>query len=114
MSHLAFVAHDLRTGTRLGQVPFHGSFGQVLNGTGINGLASQAADRLGQLGWPDLRTGDTGGTYPENTVYFPPQLEAQAQTLAQDLGIARVRPSVDGMRDDRLTVVLISRPSSLS
>ena len=86
----------------------------VLNGTGINGLASQAAERLGDLGWPDLRTGDTGGTYPENTVYFPPQLEAQAQTLAQDLGITRVRPSVDGMRDDRLTAVLISRPSSLS
>lgn len=86
----------------------------VLNGTSINGLASQAADKLGDLGWGDLRTGDTGGSYPENTVYFPPQLEAQAQTLAQDLGITRIRPSVDGMRDDRLTAVLISRPSSLS
>lgn len=86
----------------------------VLNGTGINGLASEAADLLGDLGWPDLRTGDTGGSYPENTVYFPPQLQAQAETLAQDLGITRVRPSVDGMRDDRLTAVLISRPSSLS
>ncbi len=86
----------------------------VLNGTGIDGLASKAADLLGDRGWPDLRTGDTGGSYPENTVYFPPQLEAQAQTLAEDLGITRIRPSVDGMRDDRLTVVLISRPSSLS
>ncbi len=86
----------------------------VLNGTSIDGLASQAADKLGDLGWGDLRTGDTGGSYPENTVYFPPQLEAQAQTLAQDLGITRIRPSVDGMRDDRLTAVLISRPSSLS
>lgn len=86
----------------------------VLNGTSIDGLASEAADLLGDLGWPDLRTGDTRGSYPENTVYFPPQLEAQAQTLAQDLGITRIRPSVDGMRDDRLTAVLISRPSSLS
>ena len=86
----------------------------VLNGTGIDGLASEAADLLGDRGWPDLRTGDTGGSYPENTVYYPPQLQAQAQTLAQDLGITRIRPSVDGMRDDRLTAVLISRPSSLS
>ena len=86
----------------------------VLNGTSIDGLASEASDLLGDLGWPDLRTGDTAGSYPENTVYFPPQLEAQAQTLAQDLGITRIRPSVDGMRDDRLTAVLISRPSSLS
>lgn len=86
----------------------------ILNGTSIDGLASEASDFLGDLGWPDLRTGDTAGSYPENTVYFPPQLEAQAQTLAQDLGITRIRPSVDGMRDDRLTAVLISRPSSLS
>ncbi len=86
----------------------------ILNGTSIDGLASEASDLLGDLGWPDLRTGDTAGSYPENTVYFPPQLEAQAQTLAQDLGITRIRPSVDGMRDDRLTAVLISRPSSLS
>ncbi|MEG9227093.1 LytR C-terminal domain-containing protein [Aeromicrobium sp. Sec7.5] len=86
----------------------------VLNGTSIDGLASEASNLLGDLGWPDLRTGDTGGRYPENTVYFPPQLEAQAQTLAQDLGITRIRPSVDGMRDDRLTAVLITRPSSLS
>ncbi|MDF1704213.1 MAG: LytR C-terminal domain-containing protein [Aeromicrobium sp.] len=86
----------------------------ILNGSGVNGLAGDAADLLGDLGWDDLRTGDTRGTYPENTVYYPPQLEAQAQTLAQDLGITRIRPSVDGMRDDRLTAVLISRPSSLS
>ncbi|WP_229054852.1 LytR C-terminal domain-containing protein [Aeromicrobium sp. Leaf350] len=86
----------------------------ILNGTGIDGLASEASDFLSDAGWADRRTGDTAGSYPENTVYYPPQFEAQAQTLAQDLGITRVRPSVDGMRDDRLTAVLISRPSSLS
>jgi len=86
----------------------------ILNGTSINGLAAEASSFLGDLGWADIRTGDTGGSYPENTVYYPPALQAQAQTLAADLGIARVRPAVDGMRDDRLTVVLVSRPSSLS
>jgi hypothetical protein len=86
----------------------------ILNGTSINGLAAEASSFLGDLGWGDIRTGDTGGSYPENTVYYPPQLESQAQTLAADLGITRIRPAVDGMRDDRLTAVLVSRPSSLS
>ncbi|GAA1740119.1 LytR C-terminal domain-containing protein [Aeromicrobium alkaliterrae] len=86
----------------------------ILNGTGIDGLASEASAFLGDAGWSDRRTGDTRGSYPENTVYYPSQFEAQAQTLAQDLGITRVRPRVDGIRDDRLTVVLVSRPSSLS
>ncbi len=86
----------------------------VLNGTGTDGLAAEASDFLSSKGWADRRTGDTGGSYPENTVYYPPQFEAQAQTLAQDLGVTRVRPRVDGMRGDWLTVVLVSRPSSLS
>ncbi len=85
----------------------------ILNGTSIQGLAATAGDHLQGLGWDDIRTGDTGGTYPENTVYFPAQFEEQAATLAADLGITRVVPRFEGLRTDRLTVVLVDRPSSL-
>ena len=43
---------------------------------------------------------------PAPTVYYGPRLEAAAKLLGQDLGIRRIRPSVDPMKPDRITVIL--------
>lgn len=84
----------------------------VLNNTGIGGLAAQVAGRVQDAGWTDVRTGNWRGQIPQNTVYYPPGLQGPAQTLAADLGISRVSPAVANMRADRLTVIVVERPSS--
>jgi hypothetical protein len=50
--------------------------------------------------------GNWTGSIPANTVYYPPGLQSQAERLAKDVGIGRVRPSVSPMRSDRLTIIL--------
>ena len=84
----------------------------VLNNTGIGGLAAQVAGRVQDAGWTDVRTGNWRGQISQNTVYYPPGLQDAAQTLAADLGISRVAPAVANMRADRLTVIVVERPSS--
>ena len=39
-------------------------------------------------------------------MYYPPGLQAQAELLAKDVGIDRIRPAVAPMRTDRLTIIL--------
>jgi hypothetical protein len=46
------------------------------------------------------------GTVDATTVYYPPRLKAAATLLAADLRIARLKPAIDPMRPDRLTVIL--------
>ena len=55
--------------------------------------------------------GNWRGNVPETTVYYPDGKSAQATRLARDLGADRIRPRVSGMRTDRLTVILNSRPT---
>ncbi len=82
----------------------------VLNQTSITGLAAVTATRLEGLGWNVTGVGNWRGSVPTTTVYYPPGEAAQAGRMARDLGVDRVRPRVEGMRSDRLTVILNSPP----
>lgn len=85
----------------------------VLNNTGRQGLAGSYAADVEDLGWADVKVGNWRGNVGGNTVYYPADLEDQARLLASDLGIDRLRPIVDGMRSDRLTVILVDPASSV-
>lgn len=78
----------------------------VLNNTTIQGLATTYSAKVKNAGWTDVRVGNWRGSIAGNTVYFPPQLEAQGKVLGADLGITRILPSIAGMRTDRLTIIL--------
>lgn len=79
---------------------------EVYNNSGISGLAARTATTVKGAGWQVVGEDNWYGTITESTVYFPPRLRAAGRLLARDLGIARVRPAVDPMRLDRLTVIL--------
>ena len=49
---------------------------------------------------------DWYGKIPESTVYYPKKLEDQAKRLAADLKIDRVKPAIEPMKFDRLTLIL--------
>jgi hypothetical protein len=78
----------------------------VLNNTTIQGLAATYSVKVRDAGWADVRIGNWRGSIAGNTVYFPPQLAAQAKLLGNDLGIERILPSFAPMRTDRLTIIL--------
>ncbi len=78
----------------------------VLNNSGIVGAARAFSAKVASTGWTLSGIGNWSGSIPGNTVYYPPGLQAQAELLADDVGIARVRPSVSPMRTDRLTIIL--------
>jgi hypothetical protein len=82
------------------------AFVSVLNNSGIVGAARTFSAKVAGSGWTLGGIGNWSGSIPANTVYYPPGLQAQAQLLADDVGIARVRPSVSPMRSDRLTIIL--------
>ncbi|WZH54322.1 MAG: LytR C-terminal domain-containing protein [Nocardioides alkalitolerans] len=81
---------------------------EVYNNSGIAGLASRTGETASAAGWQVVGSDNWVGTIPSSTVYYPERLEAQAQLLAEDLGITRLMPAVDPMRGDRLTVILTS------
>ncbi len=78
----------------------------VFNNSGIRGLAASTSSRVDEVGWQVVGADNWYGTIPATTVYFPPRLKAAADQLALDLGVERVRPSVEPMRMDRLTLIL--------
>jgi hypothetical protein len=78
----------------------------VFNNSGITGLAGQYAGSATNLGWQVVGSDNWYGTIPTSTVYYPAQLEREANQLSLDLGIGRVAPAVDPMSRDRLTVIL--------
>lgn len=83
----------------------------IYNNTNITGLAGKTSTRASRVGWNVLATDNWTGTVDASTVFFGPRMKAAAQLLARDLGIARVKPyikGVNGMRPDRLTVILTS------
>ncbi len=82
----------------------------VLNETPIHGLAASVAARLRAKHWVVTGVGNWRGNIGATTVYYPPGMEAAARSLAYDLGVDRIRPSVGGMLTDRLSVVLTSNP----
>jgi len=80
----------------------------VYNQIGIGGLARRVAGQAQALGWPIGAVADWRGAVPQDTVYHPAGLEAEAALLAADLGISRVMPATATMSGTSLTVVLAS------
>jgi hypothetical protein len=79
---------------------------EVYNTSSIKKLAARTAADAATLGWQVLGTDNWPGSVPAPTVYYGPRLEEAAKLLGKDLGIRRIRPSVDPMKPDRLTVIL--------
>lgn len=78
----------------------------VFNNSNLQGLAGKTATRAQRAGWNVVATDNWYGTIDTTTVYYPPRLKAAGTLLARDLGITRVKPAIDPMRTDRLTVIL--------
>lgn len=83
---------------------------RVLNSTSVAGLAADAAGRLADAGWTDVRTGDfPAGALETSLVRFAtPDLEGSARQVADVLGIDGVEPAdepADG-EDPAIEVVL--------
>lgn len=78
----------------------------VFNNSNIHGLAAGVATKAQGLGWNVVGSDNWYGTIDTSTVYYPPQLQDAAKLLAKDLGINRVKPAIDPMSGDRLTVIL--------
>lgn len=79
---------------------------EVYNNSNVTGLAKTTADKAAGAGWQVVASDNWYGTIPASTVYYPQRLANAGRLLARDLGIKRVRTSVDPMRGDRLTVIL--------
>lgn len=78
----------------------------VLNNSGVAGAARTFSSKVTAAGWRLGGVGNWTGSIGANTVYYPPGLQAQAELLAADVEIDRIRPSVAPMRPDRLTIIL--------
>jgi len=78
----------------------------VLNNSGIAGAARTFSGKVTEAGWTLGGIGNWTGSIGANTVYYPPGMQEQAELLADDVEIERVRPSVAPMRPDRLTIIL--------
>lgn len=82
----------------------------VLNNSGIVGAARAFSAKVTAAGWSLGGIGNWTGSIVANTVYYPAGLQSQAEVLARDVGIQRIRPSVAPMRTDRLTIILSGTP----
>jgi hypothetical protein len=81
---------------------------EIYNTSAIKGLAARTASKASVLNWQVVGTDNWSASVPAPTIYFGPRLEDAARLLAKDLGINRVRPAVDPMKPDRVTVILTS------
>lgn len=82
----------------------------VLNATRTVGLARQVANRVTKAGWDVATVANWRSGAAQTAVHFPRGKRAEARLLAKDLGIDAVLPATDGMRSDRLTVILLGLP----
>jgi hypothetical protein len=78
----------------------------VLNNSGVRGAARAFSVKVTDAGWPLGGIGNWTGSIGSNTIYYPAGLQEQAELLAKDVDIERLRPSVAPMRMDRLTIIL--------
>lgn len=78
----------------------------VFNNSNVKGLAGATSGRAQEAGWNVVGSDNWYGTISTSTVYYPQRLARAARLLAKDLGIARVKPAIEPMQFDRLTVVL--------
>ena len=82
----------------------------VLNASRTVGLAKQVSARVTKAGWTVGGVGNWRTGAAQTAVHFPRGHKDEAQLLAKDLGIDAVLPSTNGMRSDRLTVILLGLP----
>ena len=68
------------------------------------------ASNLRAKGWTVTGVGNWQGAVPETTVYYPGGQRSRALRLAADVGVSRVRPVVQHMLPNRLTLVLHDPP----
>lgn len=73
---------------------------QVLNGTGVPGLAAAVAGELGRAGYKGVTTGNAESRYSRTTVYYAGDDSYKAGTVAADLSGAS-EPMIDS--NDELT-----------
>ncbi|MFT6942400.1 MAG: LCP family protein required for cell wall assembly [Nitriliruptoraceae bacterium] len=79
----------------------------ILNGAGVGGLAATTSAALSALGYPDARLGNAERARI-TTVQHPPQLQAAAERLADDLaGFLGVRPTVRAGADGAALTLLL-------
>ena len=83
---------------------------QVLNATGIRGLAANAAKKAREAGWTVAEVGNWRYGAGHSAVYYPEGSEKAGRRLGKDLGIEAVEPAKPGMPDDQLTVLVIKEP----
>lgn len=67
----------------------------ILNGAGVPGLAGQVTDLLAQQGWTNTAPDNYMNNEPPTTTlyYTSAEFEAEAQAVAEELGIANLRES---------------------
>lgn len=82
----------------------------VLNGSGVDGLAAQAASQLGEAGFTSVSAGDYGSGSPEVTTlyYRNSDLEATAQAVADELGISAITEAASATENVEIAIVLRS------
>ncbi len=82
----------------------------VLNATRTVNLAQRVAGRVTDAGWTVAAVANWRYGASQTAVYFPRGNRPEARLLAKDLGIDAVLPATNGMRSDRLTVILLGLP----
>ena len=79
----------------------------ILNATSVSGLATRAQVRFQEAGWSVPAVGDYSQSIEATTVYYPSGLEESAEALrAQFPEITRAEPTIPGLAQDRLIVIL--------
>lgn len=81
---------------------------EVFNNSPVKGLAGRTASKVSVAGWKVVGTDNWYGTVDTTTIYYPPNLKRAGDLLGRDLGIKKIRPAIDPMRMDRLTLILTS------
>ena len=83
---------------------------RVFNNTAVAGSAAALAQKARGSGWTVAGVGNWRGQIPSSTVYFPSGKRDEAQLLADDLDIDRVKPTIDQMPSDQMTVIISGAP----
>lgn len=79
----------------------------VLNSTSVAGLAASAQQRFTDGGWSVPATGNYSQPIEASTIYYPSGMQQSAEAFrAQFPEIGRVEPTIAGLAQDRLVVIL--------
>lgn len=80
---------------------------EVLNQTGLDGLAGRAGEAIEAAGWPVSRVDSASLGAPSSTLYVPDGLSEEAEEfLGRFPAVSRTRPAFEGLTPGVLTLVL--------